>query len=124
MPQASYPGKSLKMPCAISSCDCYIILFLGGEQVEMGGIVDPERGALIYRKTTQFETVEPDKDSEFTMKKIKKVTSESTWLGQGKEPEPQAKEPLSPQDQEAQPWHDEEVVDHLEEIQEVREGDG
>ncbi len=78
--------------------------------------MDPERGALIYRKTTQMATVQPDKDSEFTIKKVKKVTSESTWLGHGKEPEPppsgqaQARELLTAlQDPEAKPWHDEEV---------------
>lgn len=75
-----------------------------GEQIEMGGIVDPERGALIYRKTTQVETVEPEVGSDFTTKKIKTVTSESSWLGQGKPPE---KVPLV--DQEVKPWHDEEV---------------
>lgn len=84
---------------------------IAAEQIEMGGIVDPERGALIYRKTTQVELVEPEVGSEFTQKKIKKVTSESTWLGQeqGQLPE---KTPLvaEPAEQtEAKPWHDDEM---------------
>lgn len=71
----------------------------------MGGIVDPERGALIYRKTTEVKTVDPDVDSDFTTKKIKTVTSESSWLGQaGREGEKAALQPT-----EVKPWHDEEV---------------
>lgn len=69
----------------------------------MGGIVDPERGALVYRKTTQVETIEPDVDSNFTTKKIKTVTSESSWLGQGKEGV------AASQPTEVKPWQDEEV---------------
>lgn len=76
-----------------------------GEQIEMGGIVDPERGALIYRKTTKVETIEPEDGSEFMVKKIKKVTSESTWLGQGKEPE----KTQPPEQDEVKPWHDDEL---------------
>jgi hypothetical protein len=80
---------------------------VAGEQVEMGGIVDPERGALVYRKTTQVETVEPGLESNFTTKKVKTVTSESSWLGQGKEP--QKDEVLVGQPTEVKPWRDEEV---------------
>lgn len=44
----------------------------------MGGVVHPNRGALVYKKTTKVETVnEADKGK----KKIKKVTSETSWLG-------------------------------------------
>ena len=80
----------------------HIISPYTAEQIEMGGIVDPERGALIYRKTTQVETVEPEDGSEFTVKKIKKVTSESTWIGQPEKVAP-------PEQDEVKPWHDEEV---------------
>ncbi len=76
----------------------------------MGGIVDPEgQRALVYRKTTQVETVDPGKDSGFQRKKIKKVTSESSWIGTAKE----GKAPLlaheETEDVELQPWHDQEV---------------
>lgn len=86
----------------------YVLPSLAGEQVETGGIVDPERGALIYRKTTQVETVEPDMESEFTTKKIKTVTSESSWIGQAKEPVKAGVLPIG-QPTEVKPWHDEEV---------------
>lgn len=81
----------------------------------MGGIVDPVRGALVYRETTEVETVEPEAGSEFTKKKIKKVTSESSWIGQGsakKAPSPPVvvtPPVVVPEGQEVSPWHDEEV---------------
>ncbi len=75
--------------------------------MEMGGIVDPDKGALIYRKTTQVETVEADKDSEFTTKKIKKVTSETSWLGQ-KQKGKSDRESLI-QNQESQQWQEDEI---------------
>ena len=80
-----------------------------GEHIEMGGIVDPESGgALIYRKTTQVESVEPEIGSEFKSKKIKKVTSETSWVGGGARKSQEMKEPLIEKD-EVKPWHDEEV---------------
>ena len=88
--------------------DILIFSLLVGELVETGGIVDPERGALVYRKTTQVETVEPGMDSDFTTKKIKTVTSESSWLGQAKEAEKAGALPIG-QPTEVKPWHDEEV---------------
>ena len=75
--------------------------------MELGGIIDPERGALIYRKTTQVETVENETGSEFSKKKIKKVTSETSWLGQGKGKGD--KEPLVKGDHEIKPYQDEEI---------------
>ena len=73
----------------------------------MGGIVDPERGALVYRKTTEVETVDPGEGSEFHKKKIKTVTSETSWLGKKQKPD---KVPLVQDDKlDTQPWHDEEV---------------
>ncbi len=76
-----------------------------GERVEMGGIVDPDKGALIYRKTTQVETVEPEEGSGFAQKKIKKITSESSWLGQKSKTD---KDPLV-KSQESQSWQDDEI---------------
>ena len=71
--------------------------------------MDPERGALIYRKTTHVETVEPEQGSEFTSKKIKKVTSESTWIGQGQGKEPMAEKTQPPEQDEVKPFHDDEL---------------
>lgn len=70
----------------------------------MGGIVDPDKGALIYRKTTQVETVEAEEGSGFAQKKIKKITSESSWLGQKNKSD---KEPLVKT--ESQQWQDDEI---------------
>lgn len=67
--------------------------------------MDPERGALIYRKTTHVETVVPEDGSDFTLKKIKKVTSETSWLGQSKGPEKKQ----VPELDEVKPWHDDEL---------------
>ncbi len=78
-----------------------------GEVIEMGGIVDPEKGALIYRKTTEVETIEPGEDSEFQKKTIKKVTSETSWLGKKKKAD---KIPLVQNDEtDGQPWNDPEI---------------
>lgn len=82
-----------------------IVLSTEGERVEMGGIVDPDKGALIYRKTTEVETVEPEPGSEFSRKKIKKITSETTWLGNKRKPD---KKPLV-ENEEVKPWHDDEI---------------
>ncbi len=71
--------------------------------------MDPERGALVYRKTTQIETVEPEQGSEFTLKKIKKVTSETSWLGRKKDSDKEALIKATEDEVEVTPWHDEEL---------------
>ena len=91
-----------------------------GEQIEMGGIVDPERGALIYRKTTKVETIDPEEGSDFTIKKVKKVTSETSWLGQGNVAGAASSDKtalitaaaavaVEEIEEEVKPWHDEEI---------------
>lgn len=76
-----------------------------GERIEMGGVVDPERGALIYKKTTQVETVS---QPEGARKKIKKVTSETSWLGKAERDTDRSM--LLEESEEA--WHDEQVEDN------------
>ena len=77
-----------------------------GLHVETGGIIDPERGAVVFRKTTEVETIEPGPGSDFSRKKVKKVTDELTWIDE-------PKKPLIPyegeDDIEMEPWHDEQV---------------
>jgi hypothetical protein len=75
-----------------------------GERIETGGVVDPGRGALVYKKTTQVETVELPERGTGAQKKIKKVTSETSWLGK---PEKES-DTMGLVDEEEQ-WHDEEV---------------
>ena len=53
-----------------------------GEHIEMGGIIDAEKGALLYRRTTNVKTVETDGDDMFQKKKIIQVTDETGWLGE------------------------------------------
>jgi len=72
-----------------------------GEHIEMGGIIDPERGALIYRQTTQVEKVQQEEGSMFNQKKIKRVTSETSWIGSPKQP--------FLEEDVMEPWHDDEV---------------
>ena len=48
----------------------------------MGGIIDAEKGALLYRRTTNVKTVETDGDDVFQKKKIIQVTDETGWLGE------------------------------------------
>jgi len=48
----------------------------------MGGIIDEEKGALLYRRTTNVKTVETDGDDVFQKKKIIQVTDETGWLGE------------------------------------------
>ena len=48
----------------------------------MGGIIDAEKGALLYRRTTNVKTVETDGDDVFRKKKIIQVTDETGWLGE------------------------------------------
>ena len=72
----------------------------------MGGVIDEERGALIYKKTTKVETVDRPEGAEFTRKKIKKVTSETSWIGK---PETESdRDGLLDEDDE-DVWHDEEI---------------
>lgn len=103
----SQQGLFSYLCCIYSSCPPPPIT--AGEAIEMGGIVDPERGALIYRKTTEVETVEPEEGSDFKTKKIKKVTSETSWLGQTKPSDKEALIKDTADEVEVQPWHDEEV---------------
>ena len=51
------------------------IVIIPGEMIEMGGINDPERGALIYQRKTQV------KKTEGGQKRIKKITEETSWIG-------------------------------------------
>ena len=79
----------------------YMALFnsVEGEHIEMGGIIDAEKGALLYRRTTNVKTVETDGDDMFQKKKIIQVTDETGWLGEDettinqKEIEKHVKEP-------------------------------
>ena len=48
----------------------------------MGGIIDAEKGALLYRRTTNVKTVETDGDDVFQKKKVIQVTDETGWLGE------------------------------------------
>ena len=66
--------------------------------------MDPERGALIYKKTTQVESFQQPDGAEFQHKKIKKVTSETSWLG--KKEEADRTELL---EAEEETWHDEDM---------------
>lgn len=72
----------------------------------MGGVVDSERGALVYKKKTEVETVEMQEGTEFTRKKIKKVTSETSWIGK---PERESDKSGLLEEEELEVWHDEEV---------------
>ncbi len=81
-----------------------------GEHIEMGGIIDPEgQRALVYRKTTQVETVDTEAESGFHRKKIKKVTSESSWIGTAKDDKERLLDHEEKPDVELQPWQDQEV---------------
>ena len=71
----------------------------------MGGVVHPNRGALIYKKTTKVETVDEPDRGVGAQKKIKKVTSETSWIGK---PERESDtSALVGQEEEA--WHDDQV---------------
>ena len=50
----------------------------------MGGIIDAEKGALLYRRTTNVKTIETDEDDVFQKKKVIQVTDETGWLGEDK----------------------------------------
>ena len=67
--------------------------------------MDPERGALIYKKTTQVETFQQPHGEDVRHKKIKKVTSETSWLGKTEEETDKA----GLVDAEEVAWHDEQV---------------
>ena len=75
------------------------------ERIEMGGVVDPDRGALLYKKTTKVETVQGS--GEIPRKKIKKVTSEMSWLGKPGKKSDQVT--LIDEAGEEEQWHDEET---------------
>ena len=47
----------------------------------MGGVLDEERGALIYKKTTKVHVVPAPHGSEYQRKKVTSITSETGWLG-------------------------------------------
>lgn len=67
----------------------------------------PNRGALVYKKTTKVEMVDEPERGAGAQKKIKKVTSETSWIGkQERERDTSA---LVPPEDEAEGWHDEEV---------------
>ena len=82
--------------------------------MEMGGVIHPEKGALVYKKTTQVETV-PPLDGSGQPRKIKKVTSETSWIGKsdkkgkGKGKKKGETPLLSAEEGAEEPWHDEEV---------------
>ena len=55
-----------------------------GEHIEMGGIIDAEKGALLYRRTTNVKTIDGSVEEGFQKKKIIQVTDETGWLGESK----------------------------------------
>ena len=73
--------------------------------------MDPERGALIYRKTTQVQTIEPETEFGPT-KRIKKVTSETSWMG-GQGAEEKRRESLATlAEADVQPFHSKEIEEN------------
>lgn len=82
----------------------YPFLPTEGERIEMGGIIDPGKGALLYRKTTET-SLQSTEGSEYQRKRVRKITDETKWISSSQ------KQPLIPveEDIEIQPWHDEEV---------------
>lgn len=52
----------------------------------MGGVFHPERGALVYREEIEETVIKGDEGSEFTSKKITRVTSETRRLGEMQKP--------------------------------------
>ena len=77
-----------------------------GERIEMGGVVDPNLGALVYKKTTKVETIPEPERGQFAKKKIKKVTSETSWLGKTQKV---ADTTALIDEDEEEDWRDEEV---------------
>ena len=59
-----------------------MILFnpVEGKHIEMAGIIDAEKGTLLYHKTMNVKTVETNGDDVFQ----KKITDETGWLGEDK----------------------------------------
>ena len=86
--------------------ECYLFIYkiAEGEHIEMGGVIDPDRGAIVYKKTTKVETVDKQEGSEFARKKIKKVTSETSWLGK-----PATEDQAVLMEEQEEKWHDEQV---------------
>ena len=79
-----------------------------GEQVEMGGIVDPERGALIYKKTTKTQVLKED-SGEYQERRIKTVIDEHSWIGK---PSQKKKQPSAEEAEES--FHDPPAESQLE----------
>lgn len=52
----------------------------------MGGVFHPERGALVYREEIEETVIKGDEGSEFSSKKITRVTSETRRLGEMQKP--------------------------------------
>ena len=73
----------------------------------VGGVYDPDKGALIFREEVEETVITPEEGSEFQTKKITRVTSETKRLGMAQKPPPKAgmKQPLL--ERGAKPWSDE-----------------
>ena len=56
------------------------------ESRTVGGVFHPERGALVYREKVEETVIKGEEGSEFTSKKITRVTSETRRLGEMKKP--------------------------------------
>ena len=67
--------------------------------------MDPSRGALVYKKTTKVETVTESDRGGIPKKKIKKVTSETSWLGK----QERVGDTSALLDEEEEGWQEEEV---------------
>ena len=52
----------------------------------IGGVFHPERGGLVYREEIEETVIKSDEGSEFTSKKITRVTSETRRLGETQKP--------------------------------------
>ena len=74
-----------------------------GDHTVTGGVIDPERGALMFKKKTEIEHVTPYEGSHIK-KKIKRVTSETSWIGK-----PDKESLLPPEDEENDYWQDDEL---------------
>ena len=60
---------------------------LEGEMVEMGGIHDPEKGAMMYERRTEVTMEESQTGKK---KKVKKIVEQTSWIGpnRGKKKQP------------------------------------
>ena len=77
------------------------------ESVTVGGVFDPDKGALIFREEVEETVITPEEGSEFQTKKITRVTSETRRLGMAQKPPPKAtaRQPLL--EKGAKSWSDE-----------------